>query len=171
METRLLARAPLPDVYLDLLQRSDFPDLRLGHALAIGIDLENLRPRGHGNGHAIRRSLAPALKPILQEPGQQVVHHRGAQGGPCEVLILLGPDCPSLETARELLGERMTMVGGTNALTLASGDPARIRDEVKRAVDVLGPTNRFILHPVDSLFPDTPWEGVEQMIAAWRECW
>ena len=36
-------------------------------------------------------------------------------------------------------------------------------------VDVLGPTNHFILHPVDALFPDTPWEGVEAMIDAWKQ--
>ena len=74
-----------------------------------------------------------------------------------------------VEKARDLFGDRMTMVGGTNALTLQSGDPQRIRDEVKHAMDVLGPTNRFILHPMDAIFPDTPWEGVEQMIEAWTE--
>ena len=35
-------------------------------------------------------------------------------------------------------------------------------------MNVLGPTNRFILHPMDAVFPDTPWEGVERMIEAWR---
>ena len=54
-------------------------------------------------------------------------------------------------------------------LSLASGDRQRIRDEVRRAIQTLGPTNRFILHLVDALFPDTPWEGVEHMIEAWQE--
>ena len=36
-------------------------------------------------------------------------------------------------------------------------------------MDVLGPTNRFILHPVDAIFPDTPWSGIEAMIEAWKE--
>jgi uroporphyrinogen-III decarboxylase len=63
----------------------------------------------------------------------------------------------------------MTLVGGTNALSLAAGDRARIRDEVRRAIDILGPTNRFILHPVDAVFPDTPWEGIEWLIEAWQE--
>ena len=74
------------------------------------------------------------------------------------------------ERARELFEGRMTLVGGTNALSLASGDSGRIRDEVRRAIDALGPTNRFILHPVDGIFPDTPWEGVQQMIDARNEC-
>ena len=51
-----------------------------------------------------------------------------------------------LEKARDLLGTRMTLVGGTNAMTLASGDSNTIRAEVRRAMDVLGPTQRFILH-------------------------
>jgi hypothetical protein len=38
-------------------------------------------------------------------------------------------------------------------------------------MDTLGPTQRFILHPVDALFPDTPWSGIEAMIAAWRASW
>ncbi len=88
-----------------------------------------------------------------------------------DVLYFVDPvlDGISLEKARDLFGDRMTMVGGTNALTLASGDPQRIRDEVRRAIEILGPTNRFILHPMDAIFPDTPWEGVQTMIEAWKE--
>lgn len=33
----------------------------------------------------------------------------------------------------------------------------------------LGPTGRFILHPVDALFPDTPRSAVQAMIPAWAE--
>ena len=89
-----------------------------------------------------------------------------------DVLYFVDPvlDRVPLEKAKELFGDRITMVGGTNSLSLASGDPKRIRDEVRRAIDILGPTNRFILHPVDGIFPDTPWEGVEQMIEAWKQC-
>jgi uroporphyrinogen-III decarboxylase len=76
----------------------------------------------------------------------------------------------TLEEARDLLAPRMTLVGGTNALSLASENQGRIRQEVEQAVAVLGPTNRFILHPVDAIFPDTPWEGVAAMIEAWKTC-
>jgi len=88
-----------------------------------------------------------------------------------DLLFFVDPvqDGIALEKARGLIGAGMTLVGGTNALTLCAADPQRIRAEVCRALEVLGPTNRFILHPVDALFPDTPWEGVKQMIAAWRE--
>ena len=87
-----------------------------------------------------------------------------------DVLYFADPvqDLASLERVRDLLGGHLALVGGTNALTLASGDPARIHQEVEHAMRVLGPTGRFILHPVDALFPDTPWSGVETLIEAWR---
>ena len=87
-----------------------------------------------------------------------------------DVLYFIDPlqDRLTLERARDLLGSRITLVGGINALTLASDDKNSIHDEVRRAMDVLGPTQRFILHAVDSLFPDTPWSGVEALIETWR---
>ena len=104
--------------------------------------------------------------------GVETLGPRLADAG-VDVLYFVDPvqDRLSLERARELLGDRLTLVGGTKALTLSSGDPTLIHDEVCGAMETLGPTNRFILHPVDALFPDTPWEGVEQMIAAWKGCW
>jgi len=102
--------------------------------------------------------------------GVEVLGPRLADAG-VDLLYFADPvqDGIRLETVRDTLAPRMTVVGGTNALSLQSGDRGRIRDEVRRAMDVLGPTNRFILHPVDAIFPDTPWEGVEAMIEAWRE--
>ncbi|MCL5104312.1 MAG: hypothetical protein M1133_09385 [Armatimonadetes bacterium] len=101
--------------------------------------------------------------------GVGVLGHRLADAG-VDVLYFVDPvqDGISLEKAREL-DSRMTLVGGTNALSLASGDQDRIREEVRCSLDVLGPGNRFILHPVDAIFPDTPWDGVEAMIEAWQD--
>jgi len=102
--------------------------------------------------------------------GVEMIGKRMADAG-VDVLYFLDPvqDGLSVETAKQVLSDRITLVGGTNSISLQSGDSQRIQDEVKRALDVLGPTNRFILHPVDSLFPDTPWEGVETMIEAWEK--
>jgi len=102
--------------------------------------------------------------------GVETLGPRLADAG-VDVLYFVDPimDGIGLEKARELFGDRMTVVGGTNSISLSSGDPIQIRDEVRRAMDALGPTNRFILHPMDAIFPDTPWEGVEQMIEAWKE--
>jgi uroporphyrinogen-III decarboxylase len=88
-----------------------------------------------------------------------------------DLLYFVDPvmDRISVEKAKALFGDRMAVAGGTNALSLASGDPARIRREVRRAIEVLGPTNRFVLQPTDAIFPDTPWEGVELLIKSWQE--
>jgi uroporphyrinogen decarboxylase len=74
----------------------------------------------------------------------------------------------SLEWARDHLADRMTLAGGTNALSLGSEDKGRIHNEVRYAVETLGATHRFILHPLDAIFPDTPWEGMEALIEAWK---
>jgi hypothetical protein len=88
-----------------------------------------------------------------------------------DVLYFVDPvmDKISLNKAIELFGKRMTMVGGISSVNLNSSDFGKIRREVREAIEVLGPTNRFILHPVDSIFPDTPWKGIETMIEAWKQ--
>jgi uroporphyrinogen-III decarboxylase len=88
-----------------------------------------------------------------------------------DLLYFVDPvqDKISLERARDLLQGRMAVAGGVSALVLGSRDRQRIREAVKKALGVLGPTRRFILQPVDALFPDTPWEAVETMIEAWNE--
>jgi hypothetical protein len=90
-----------------------------------------------------------------------------------DLLYFVDPvqDGVDLQWARDELAERMTLVGGTNALSLGSADAARIRDEALHALDTLAETNRFILHPVDAVFPDTPWAGIEALISAWKEWW
>jgi len=74
-----------------------------------------------------------------------------------------------LTWAKEQLSPRMTLAGGINALTLATCDRERIRREAQTAVEILGSSNRFILHPLDAIFPDTPWEGMKMLIETWKE--
>ncbi len=102
--------------------------------------------------------------------GVEVLGPRLADAG-VDVLYFIDPiqDRIPLARARDLLGSRMTLVGGTNALSVQSGDADRIRREVNAAVETLGPTKRFILHPIDALFPDTPWTGIEMLIDAWKQ--
>jgi hypothetical protein len=89
-----------------------------------------------------------------------------------DVIYFVDPvqDHLSVEKARSMFGGDVTLVGGTNSLSLASRDEKIIGEQVKRAIDALGPTRRFILHPVDALHPDTPWEGVEILIEKWKAC-
>ena len=78
-------------------------------------------------------------------------------------------DTVSIDEIENLARDGLTVVGGTNALSLLPGNESRMEEEVKRALDILGPTNRFILHPVDALFPDTPEEGVYRLIELWKK--
>jgi uroporphyrinogen-III decarboxylase len=87
-----------------------------------------------------------------------------------DVLYFIDPlmDNISIQKTKELFEGRITVIGGISSLSLAE-DPALIRIKVREALEVLGPGGRFILHPICSLFPDTPWLGVETLISTWKE--
>jgi hypothetical protein len=104
--------------------------------------------------------------------GVEVLGPRLAEAG-VDVLYFVDPLDPvqkglSLPRVRDLLSGSMTLVGGISAITLGTAEPSKIEADVRLALDTLGPTHRFILHPVDGLFPDTPWRSVEALIAAWE---
>jgi uroporphyrinogen-III decarboxylase len=104
--------------------------------------------------------------------GVEILGPRLAEAG-VDVLYFVDPIDPvqkglSLEKIRDLVSGSMTLVGGISSITLSNRDFSAIDRDVKHALDVLGPTGRFILHPVDAVFPDTPWESVERMIGAWK---
>jgi len=104
--------------------------------------------------------------------GVETLGPRLAEAG-VDVLYFVDPIDPvqkglSMERIRDMLSGSMTLVGGISSITLSGRDYPAIDRDVKHALDVLGPTGRFILHPVDALFPDTPWESVERLIDAWK---
>jgi uroporphyrinogen-III decarboxylase len=102
--------------------------------------------------------------------GVEVLGPRLADSG-VDVLYFVDPllDGISMEKARDLLGSRMCLVGGANTITLATKDRKMIEEEVRQAVTAFGSSGRFILHPIDALSPDTPWEGIEMLIEAWQK--
>lgn len=87
-----------------------------------------------------------------------------------DLLFFIDPllDKITPQKAAELFGDKMTMVGGLNSQTLRE-KPEIIRAAVRDAMEHLAPTKRFILHPMDAIFPDTPHEGVRTMIECWKE--
>jgi hypothetical protein len=101
--------------------------------------------------------------------GVEVLGERLIESG-VDVLYFVDPvqDGLSPARARELFGGRIALAGGLNSTTLQAKDPALIRDGVRQALDALAAAGRFILQPVDALHPDTPWEGLEVAIEAWR---
>jgi hypothetical protein len=105
--------------------------------------------------------------------GVEILGPRLAEDG-VDVLYFVDPIDPvqkglSLERIRDLLSGSMTLVGGISSITLSNRDTAAIDRDVRHALEVLGPTGRFILHPVDAVFPDTPWESIERLIEAWKK--
>ncbi len=105
--------------------------------------------------------------------GTQVLGPRLADAG-VDVLYFVDPLDPvqkglSLESIRDLLSGSLTLGGGISSITLGGRDRAEIERAVGTALEVLGPTKRFILHPVDAVFPDTPWESMECLIEAWKK--
>jgi len=188
-ENAVLMAMDAPDAFhrlLDLIFETDFARTQLAAATP-GVDMVCQRgwysSTDFWSPELFDQLVAPRLKQLtalahrhgkkfayVMTTGVARLGPRLADAG-VDLLYFADPiqDRLSLEKARELLAGRMTLAGGTNALSLASGDPRRIRDEVRRAIEVLGPTHRFILHPVDAIFPDTPWAGVETMIEAWKE--
>ena len=90
-----------------------------------------------------------------------------------DLLYFVDPSDPvsgglELSSLLELTDLGLTLVGGISSLVLHRNDPEEIDVYVKKAVASLGPTGRFILHPVDALFPDTDWRAVTCLIEAWR---
>jgi hypothetical protein len=115
----------------------------------------------HGHG----KKLAYVMTTGVEKLGPRL-----AEAG-VDLLYFVDPvqDRLSLDWARQHLSDHMTLAGGVNALTLGSGNAQLIRQEARHALETLGPTRRFILHPLDAIFPDTPWEGMETLIQAWKE--
>jgi len=106
---------------------------------------------------------------FVMPQGVEMLGKRLVQAG-VDVLYFIDPvqDSISVKKALDLFGGSVTLVGGTNSISLRSMDKKLIDAQVKEAIQTLGPTRRFILHPVDALHPDTPWEGIEILIEKWR---
>ena len=104
--------------------------------------------------------------------GIEALGNRLADAG-VDVLYFVDPvqDNLPVARARELLGGRLTLVGGINATTFTGAQTTSIREQVRTAMEALSDTGRFILHPVDALHPDTAPEALEAAIEAWKECW
>jgi hypothetical protein len=105
--------------------------------------------------------------------GVEILGPRLADAG-VDVLYFVDPIDPilsgelNLPKVRDLLSDRMTIVGGVSSLTL-SKPKEELQDQIAASMEVFKPTNRFILHPVDALFPDTSWEGIENLIEIWKK--
>jgi len=75
-----------------------------------------------------------------------------------------------LHKVKSAFENKIAVVGGLNApITLERGTPEEIRREVFDAVRTLGPGGGLALTPAEAIFPSTPWESIETLIAAWKQ--
>jgi hypothetical protein len=129
------------------------------------------------------RFLAPRIRRVASQAhrhgkrfayvmttGVERMARRLADAG-VDVLFFADPvqDRLDLGALVRAVGGSMCLVGGVSVLSLSPGREAALEQEVARAVATLGSTGRFILHPVDALFPDTPERGVRLLLDAWRK--
>ncbi len=123
-------------------------------------EVDAAHERGVRFGYLITSSSMPLLDMLL-ELG-------------IDVVIGLDPAQWDLEEAEKKLGGKVCLWGGVNGhLTVERGTQARVREEVRRALTVLGPGGGFVLSPVDNVREDTvrTKENVVALIDEWRSQW
>lgn len=77
-----------------------------------------------------------------------------------------------LETLKHKIGHKICLWGGVSgAITVERGSETEVRDAVRNAIRMLGPTG-FILSPVDNITIDSPltWRNVGIFIDEWQKC-
>jgi len=113
--------------------------------------------RGALFGYLITSNVMPLLESI-------------AEAG-VDVLIGVDPMRWNMAEAKRRLAGRVCLWGGINGhLTVEGGTTDEVRDEVRRAVQVMAPGGGFILSPVDNVREDTPTSrrNVEALVVEWQ---
>ncbi len=73
-----------------------------------------------------------------------------------------------IKELKEKVNGRFCIAGGINStLTLKNGDEKEIEKQIGDVVEIYGKKG-VIISPVDSLFPDTPYESVEKMLKIYK---
>ena len=138
--------------------------------------------------HFFRRAILPRLKKEVA-----LAHERGAKFAniissgtlplldcylEAEVDVLIGIDPvqgthTNMQIIKERVGHRICLWGGVSgSITVEMGTEDEVREAVREAMRVLGPTG-FILSPVDNVREVTPvtWRNVDTFIDEWRRHW
>lgn len=82
-----------------------------------------------------------------------------------------GGDITSLKSAREVLGERVVMVGNFDQVhLLREGTRDEIQKEVEKIFEETRGDNGFIFSTSDSIVPGTPRENIQALVEFAFEC-
>jgi uroporphyrinogen-III decarboxylase len=89
-----------------------------------------------------------------------------------DVVIGVDPAAWDLQATKEILGNKVCIWGGVNGhLTVEQGSQAKIREEVRIAMQQLSPGAGFVLSPVDNVreYSSSIKENVATMIDEWQQ--
>ncbi len=161
---------------------------RMEVVLSAGIDLYIKRAWYENCDFWSPTKFQQFLAPIIKAEAD-LAHQHGARFGylitansmplldqiaECGVDVLIGVDPMAYDLAltKKILDGRVSLWGGVNGhLTVERGGPEEVRQEVRRAMQVLAPNGGFILSPVDNVRELTSQarENVLALIDEWQK--
>jgi len=177
-----------PDFVQALLSMiADWNRLRMAVVLDAGVDLYIKRAWYENTDFFTPQTWEKLILPVLAQDAE-LAHQADAKFGyiitarampllnliaeaGVDVLIGVDPEAFDLEETKRTLGGKVCLWGGVNGhLTVEQGTPEAVRNEVKTALQSLGPDG-FILSPVDNVREDTPMamRNVRTLIQTWRD--
>ena len=185
----ILAQADRPELVEALLEKVvEWENTRIELLLDAGVDIITHRAWYESTDFWGVSGFRRFIKPLLKERAA-FVHSAGAKFSwicttglrprlddllDVGVDILWGVD-PVQDTTADLerfkceAGGEMCLLGGVNAqVTLTLGTETEIREETRRACQVLGPGGGFILAPIDNIYEFTPRQNLEALIDEWK---
>lgn len=162
---------------------------RMEVVLDAGVDLYIKRAWYENCDFFTPSSWREFIQPILKDDAD-LAHERGARLGyiitsncmplldmiaeaGVDVIIGVDPGEWDLEATRRTLGGRVCLWGGVSGhLTVEQGTEEEVREEVRRALRVLGPDG-FILSPVDNVRENSPTAKANTavLLDEWRRSW
>jgi uroporphyrinogen-III decarboxylase len=92
-------------------------------------------------------------------------------GAGVDLLYYADPEQEHFDLAdlKDKIAGRFCVAGGiSTSLTLNAADILTVKQKTSEVLRKMG-RKRFILSPVDALFPDTPYRNLEAMIEQWKE--
>ena len=117
--------------------------------------------KAHSHGVKFRYIITKSWKPYRQDYLELGI----------DCLTGLDPvqDTVDLEEVKQQIGGQICLMGGVNsAVMLSQWNKSQIRWAVEHAMRSLSPGGGFILHPVDAVFNNQPWEKILYLIDCWR---
>ena len=76
----------------------------------------------------------------------------------------------TLAPLKEAYRGRVALMGGiSDCQTLQKETPEVIRREVRDVMSIMAPGGGFVIMPMHSIMPDTPWSGLKAFIDAAKE--